>query len=126
MPRDTKKYHITNPYSPNSQKIQIFIQIYQQTNKQEREKMSSLPVKNLYQCIGEQVEALPNAVVHIENSVYLRSKAITADSESLRNFIDYAIKVIILEFKTWLFKIFKIPESTHSFLRDFQPFILDR
>ena len=62
--------------------------------------MSSLPVKNLYQCIGEQVEALPNAVVHIENSVYLRSKAITADSESLRNFIDYAIKVIILEFKT--------------------------
>ena len=88
--------------------------------------MSSLPVKNLYQCIGEQVEALPNAVVHIENSVYLRSKAITADSESLRNFIDYAIKVIILEFKTWFFKIFKIPESTHSFLRDFQPFILDR
>ena len=62
--------------------------------------MSSLPVKNLYQCIGEQVEALPNAVVHIENSVYLRSKAITADSESLRNFIDYAIKVIILEFET--------------------------
>ena len=63
--------------------------------------MSSLPVKNLYQCIGEQVEALPNAVVHIENSVYLRSKAITADSESLRNFIDYAIKVIILELKIW-------------------------
>ena len=87
--------------------------------------MSSLPVKNLYQCIGEQVEALPNAVVHIENSVYLRSKAITADSESLRNFIDYAIKVIILEFKTRFFKTFKIPESTHSFLRDFQPFILD-
>jgi len=65
--------------------------------------MSSLPVKNLYQCIGEQVEALPNAVVHIENSVYLRSKAITADSESLRNFIDYAIKVIILGLKIWAF-----------------------
>ena len=60
--------------------------------------MSSLPVKNLYQCIGEQVEALPNAVVHIENSVYLRSKAITADSESLRSFIDYAIKVNIVAF----------------------------
>ena len=95
MPRDKKKYDITSPNSPNIQKIQT----NKQTNK--REKMSSLPVKNLYQCIGEQVEALPNAVVHIENSVYLRSKAITADSESLRNFIDYAIKVIILEFKIW-------------------------
>ena len=72
--------------------------------------MSSLPVKNLYQCIGEQVEALPNAVVHIENSVYLRSKAITADSESLRNFIDYAIKVIILEFKH---RIFQSPLRTY-------------
>ena len=61
--------------------------------------MSSLPVKHLYQCIREQVEALPNAVVHIDNSVYLRSKAITAETEKLRNFIDYAIKVIFLEFK---------------------------
>ena len=59
--------------------------------------MSSLPVKNLYQLIGEHIETLPNSVVHIENSVYLRSKAITADPESLRNFIDYAIRVIILE-----------------------------
>ena len=54
--------------------------------------MSSLPVKNFYQHIGEQVEALPNAVVHIENSVYLRSKGITSDTDSLRKFIDYAIK----------------------------------
>ena len=82
--------------------------------------MSSLPVKNLYQCIGEQVEALPNAVVHIENSVYLRSKAITADSESLRNFIDYAIKVIILEFKTRngfsldVYKEFTLISLSHS------------
>lgn len=54
--------------------------------------MSSLPVKTLYQRIGEQVEAQPNAVVHIENSIYLRSKAITSDKDSLNKFLIYAIQ----------------------------------
>ena len=53
--------------------------------------MSSLPVKTLYQRIGEQVEAQPNAVVHIENSIYLRSKAISSDKDALHEYINYAI-----------------------------------
>ena len=86
--------------------------------------MSSLPVKNLYQCIGEQVEALPNAVVHIENSVYLRSKAITADSERLRSFIDYAIKVNIVAFPSATFSLG--PEEKMNFLIFLNILILDR
>ena len=88
--------------------------------------MSSLPVKNLYQCIGEQVEALPNAVVHIENSVYLRSKAITADSESLRSFIDYAIKVNIVAFPSAVFFISLGPGEKTNFRIFLNILILDR
>ena len=61
------------------------------TNRDTQTKMTSLPVKTLYQRIGEQVEAQPSAVVHIENSIYLRSKAITSDRESLHDFLSYAI-----------------------------------
>ena len=53
--------------------------------------MTSLPVKKCYQKIGQIIEAEVDAVVHIENSVYIRSLAITSDSESLSAFLDYAI-----------------------------------
>lgn len=56
--------------------------------------MSSLPVRKLYQKMGEQIDAQIDAVVHIENSVYLRSKSITNDQLSLKHFLDYAISLL--------------------------------
>ena len=53
--------------------------------------MTSLPVRTVYQTIGEQIHALPFAVVHIVNSVYLRSKSITNDMEALKHYVDYGI-----------------------------------
>ena len=61
---------------------------------QHRDKMSSLPVRKLYQKMGEQIDAQIDAVVHIENSVYLRSKSITNDQLSLKHFLDYAISLL--------------------------------
>ena len=57
-------------------------------------KMTSLPVRKLYQRIGEQIDAQVDAVVHIENSIYLRSKAIDNDSESLKAFLEYSISLL--------------------------------
>ena len=56
--------------------------------------MTSLPVRKLYQRIGEQIDAQVDAVVHIENSIYLRSKAIDNDSESLKAFLEYSISLL--------------------------------
>ena len=53
--------------------------------------MTSLPVRTVYQTIGKQVQALPNAIVHIVNSVYLRSKSMTNDIDSLKHYVDYGI-----------------------------------
>ncbi|CAG5085595.1 Oidioi.mRNA.OKI2018_I69.PAR.g10937.t1.cds [Oikopleura dioica] len=44
--------------------------------------------------MGEQIDAQIDAVVHIENSVYLRSKSITNDQLSLKHFLDYAISLL--------------------------------
>jgi len=56
--------------------------------------MTSLPVRKLYQHIGEQIDAQIDAVVHIENSVYLRSKAIDEDKASLKAFLEYSISLL--------------------------------
>ena len=62
--------------------------------------MTSLPVKICYQKIGQLVEAEVDAVVHIENSVYIRSKAISKDLESLSAFLDYSISLLGPNFGT--------------------------
>ena len=56
--------------------------------------MTSLPVRKLYQHIGEQIDAQIDAVVHIENSIYLRSKAIDEDKDSLKAFLEYSISLL--------------------------------
>ena len=73
--------------------------------------MTSLPVRKLYQRIGEQIDAQIDAVVHIENSIYLRSKAIDEDHESLRAFLEYSISLLGKFFQT--------------FSRDFEKIIKD-
>ena len=69
--------------------------------------MSSLPVKNFYQHIGEQVEALPNAVVHIENSVYVRSKGLFVDNVFAKLFFnELFIRKIFSNIFCFIFVIF--------------------